>query len=38
MKLSEASKERLQVVFEVATKVFNFGFIPTILFLGLFNL
>jgi import receptor subunit TOM7 len=34
MKLSEASKERLQVVFEIGKTVFHYSFIPTILYLG----
>lgn len=34
MALSEQSKERLGMVFEVAKTVFHWGFIPTVLYLG----
>lgn len=34
MQLSEQSKERLGMVFEVAKTVFHWGFIPTVLYLG----
>ncbi|CRL02273.1 CLUMA_CG015447, isoform A [Clunio marinus] len=34
MQLSEQSKERLGLVFEVAKTVFHWGFIPTVLYLG----
>lgn len=38
MKLSEASKERLQIVFEIGKTVFHYSFIPTVLYLGKFNI
>lgn len=34
VKLSETSKERLQIVFEAGKTIFHYGFIPTILYLG----
>jgi import receptor subunit TOM7 len=34
MALSEQSKERLGMVFEVVKTAFHIGFIPTVLYLG----
>lgn len=34
MALSEQSKERLGMVFEVVKTAFHWGFIPTVLYLG----
>lgn len=37
MGLSETSKERLGMIFEVAKTVFHWGFIPGVLYLGKYH-
>lgn len=36
MALSDGAKERMGIVFDVVKTVFHWGFIPTVLYLGIY--